>query len=69
MTEKRMPRVAAILVPLCAIAFVVGGFSTLGELLLHSPHFWTPAIGLAFAGLVTFGATYLSWREGKIQGH
>lgn len=62
-----MPRIAALLVPLAAVAFVLGGFSTLGELLLHSPHFWTPAIALSFALLVTFGAAFLSWREGKIQ--
>lgn len=67
MTEKRMPRVAAILIPVAVIVFVVGGFSSLGELLLHSPRFFTPAIALAFALLVTFGAAFLAWREGKIQ--
>ena len=33
----------------------------LGELLLHSPHFFTPAIALAFAMAVTFGAAVASW--------
>ena len=68
MIEKRMPHVAAILIPVAVIVFVIGGFSSLGELLLNSPRFFTPAIALAFALLVTFGAAFLSWREGKVQG-
>ena len=65
MQERPMPRGAAVIIPVCVIIFVVGGFSTLGEILLHSPHFYTPAIALAFALAVTFGAAYLSWRESK----
>lgn len=65
MVEKQFPRWAALAVPLGVVAFVVGGVSTLGEVLLHSPRILTPAIALSFAMLVTFGAAYLSWREGK----
>jgi hypothetical protein len=65
MAEKQLPRWAALAVPLGVVAFVVGGVSTLGEVLLHSPRLLTPAIALSFAMLVTFGAAYLSWREGK----
>lgn len=65
MTEKSMSHWAALAVPLGVVAFVVGGVSTLGEVLLHSPRVLTPAVALTFAMLVTFGAAYLSWREGK----
>ncbi|HEY8745708.1 MAG TPA: hypothetical protein VIU62_21690 [Chloroflexota bacterium] len=65
MEEKQFPRWAALAVPLGVVAFVVGGVSALGELLLHSPRLLTPAIALFYALLVTFGAAYLSWREGK----
>jgi hypothetical protein len=65
MEEKRLPRWAALVVPLGVVAFVVGGVSALGELLLHSPRELTPFIALTYAALVTGGAAYLSWREGK----
>ncbi|HEV7215061.1 MAG TPA: hypothetical protein VGP33_08030 [Chloroflexota bacterium] len=65
MEEKRLPRWAALAVPLGVVAFVVGGVSALGELLLHSARDLTPFIALAYAALVTGGAAYLSWREGK----
>ena len=65
MGEKRLPHWAALAVPLGVVAFVVGGVSALGELLLHSPRVLTPAIALFYALLLTFGAAYLSWREGK----
>jgi threonine/homoserine/homoserine lactone efflux protein len=65
MEEKQFPRWAALAVPLGVVAFVVGGVSTLGEVLLHSPRVLTPVVALSFALLVTFGAAYLSWREGK----
>jgi hypothetical protein len=67
MPEKPMPRIAALLMPLAAIVFVIGGFSTLGEVLLHSPHFYTPVIALAFALGVTFGAAALSWWLGRAE--
>jgi threonine/homoserine/homoserine lactone efflux protein len=65
MSEKSMSHWAALAVPLGVVAFVVGGVSTLGEVLLHSPRVLTPVVALSFALLVTFGAAYLSWREGK----
>ena len=65
MEEQRMPRLAALFIPIGVVAFVVGGFSTIGEVLLHSPRFYTPVIALAFALVVTFGAAYLSWRESR----
>ena len=65
MEEKRLPHWAALAVPLGVVAFVVVGVSALGELLLHSPRELTPFIALAYASLVTGGAAYLSWREGK----
>ena len=65
MPEKPLPRLAALILPIVAITFVIGGFSTLGEVLLHSPRFYTPVIALSFALAATFGAAYLSWRLGK----
>ena len=65
MSEKPMPRIAALILPVVAITFVIGGFSALGELLLHIPRFYTPAVALAYALAVTFGAAFISWRLGK----
>lgn len=67
MEEKPMPRLAPLLMPLAAIIFVIGGFSTLGEVLLHSPHFFTPVVALAFALAVTFGAAVISWWLGRAE--
>ncbi|MGI8912931.1 MAG: hypothetical protein ACR2JY_03915 [Chloroflexota bacterium] len=65
MPEKRLPYWAALAAPLGVVAFVVCGVSALGEILLHSPRVLTPFIALFYAALVTAGATFLSWREGK----